>query len=400
MESDSYPRLLIASDVPVEKGGGGGLLLYRLFLNYPKEKLFVIQPPFNSNNIRIPGVSYQEVSYKIPKIIRNRLNPFWPILMVNYIKNKIRDLEKILSEKNIEVICTIPHGFLWIAVAEVAFRRKIPLHLIIHDDWPSLITYRREGVIFDMVRRICGSKLGNVYRQAVTRLCVSPGMNEHYRKFYGVEGEILYPTLGEDSPAFVERFNRKKALHNLSIAFCGMIHHDGVMDMLARLSIDLAAVKGELHLFTSLKKENLISNGFSDKSTHVHGFMPANSLGDAVSHFSDALLLPASFLPRERFDIETLFPSKLADYCAIGLPIIFWGPEYSSALRWFEDYAKPGCAVIDNDSKLVIEELNWILKNPVACKEIIIKAKDACEICFSLNQGREILVKNLMLKDI
>jgi hypothetical protein len=49
------------------------------------------------------------------------------------------------------------------------------------------------------------------------------------------------------------------------------------------------------------------------------------------------LYLPASFHERERVDVSTLFPSKLADYTAVGLPVLVWGPAYSSAARWAAD---------------------------------------------------------------
>jgi hypothetical protein len=49
---------------------------------------------------------------------------------------------------------------------------------------------------------------------------------------------------------------------------------------------------------------------------------------------ADVLVVPMSFHPDDRSNIEVAFPSKLADYTATGLPILIWGPPYSSAARW------------------------------------------------------------------
>jgi hypothetical protein len=41
-----------------------------------------------------------------------------------------------------------------------------------------------------------------------------------------------------------------------------------------------------------------------------------------------------SFDPVDRANMELAFPSKLADCTAIGLPLVIYGPEYCSAVRW------------------------------------------------------------------
>jgi hypothetical protein len=49
----------------------------------------------------------------------------------------------------------------------------------------------------------------------------------------------------------------------------------------------------------------------------------------------DVLYLPMPFeVTWHRDNTRLNFPSKLADYTAIGLPILICGPEYSSAIRW------------------------------------------------------------------
>src|SRR5205814_1529017 len=53
---------------------------------------------------------------------------------------------------------------------------------------------------------------------------------------------------------------------------------------------------------------------------------------------------PMSFAPSDRPSMSVGFPSKLAEYCAAGKPVLVWGPEYCSAVRWAEEH--PGFAEV------------------------------------------------------
>src|SRR4051812_30278862 len=78
------PRLAIIADVPVERTGGGALLLYRLLKDYPRDRLLAVSNPDATPprlGARLPGVAYRDVRYSIPRTIRNRFNPFWPVVM-------------------------------------------------------------------------------------------------------------------------------------------------------------------------------------------------------------------------------------------------------------------------------------------------------------------------------
>jgi hypothetical protein len=54
-----------------------------------------------------------------------------------------------------------------------------------------------------------------------------------------------------------------------------------------------------------------------------------------------------SYLEEHRPNMEIAFPSKLADYTAMGLPLVIDGPEYCSAVRWARE--NPGVAEVATD---------------------------------------------------
>ncbi|HBK64886.1 MAG TPA: hypothetical protein DD000_15565 [Cyanobacteria bacterium UBA11166] len=63
------------------------------------------------------------------------------------------------------------------------------------------------------------------------------------------------------------------------------------------------------------------------------GFISRDLLNERLSQ-ANALLVAMSFKAGDKKRMETSFPSKLVEYCKFGKPIIIWGPEYSSAVRW------------------------------------------------------------------
>jgi len=91
-----------------------------------------------------------------------------------------------------EAVLTVADDFLWLAAARYARRHSLPLHLICHDDWTRL------AVKPSLFREWLNDEIGKVYRQAVSRLCVSPHMAEEYERRYGVKGTLLYPSRARD----------------------------------------------------------------------------------------------------------------------------------------------------------------------------------------------------------
>jgi glycosyltransferase involved in cell wall biosynthesis len=62
-------------------------------------------------------------------------------------------------------------------------------------------------------------------------------------------------------------------------------------------------------------------------------FSPRSEL-DSWLQSADAFLIPMVFDEKYRRRMETSFPSKLVEFAQFGKPLIVWGPEYCSAVRW------------------------------------------------------------------
>lgn len=391
------PRLAIIGDAVVERTGGGALLLYRVLKGYPPDRLLVIHNPElcpADVDRRLPGIGYQAFSYRIPRLVRNRFNPLWPLVMGKLMTRHTRAIVELVRDFDPEAILTVPHWYLWFAGAAAARRLRVPLHLIVHDDWPSYATFRRGGLVGGTVRCACRQMMGRTYRQAISRLCVSPGMEEHCRRWYGAAGTVLYPSWGEDSPECRVRVRADRGEPPV-VAFCGMIHQDGTNHLLRELAAVLAQLGGHLDLYTPLDASNLSARGLHAPVVRAQGFFPAQEMGERLGRTAHALFLPASFEPRERDDISTLFPSKLADYTAIGLPVIVWGPPYSSAARWARENPGATVCVTDPDRAPVGEALKRLFGDADHATQVAEAAIAAGRRYFELAAAQNIFHKAL-----
>ena len=62
------------------------------------------------------------------------------------------------------------------------------------------------------------------------------------------------------------------------------------------------------------------------RNVESRGFVPNTRLISVLRDEVDVLVLPMSFDPLERINMELSFPSKLTDYTATCLPILVWAP--------------------------------------------------------------------------
>lgn len=93
---------------------------------------------------------------------------------------------------------------------------------------------------------------------------------------------------------------------------------------------------------------------------------------------NNILLVTMSFKASDQRRSRTSFPSKLVEYCHTGLPILIWGPESCSAVRWAqqEDAAE---VVSDADPQKLAKVLHRLRNNPERLTQIALRAQEAAK---------------------
>ena len=245
------------------------------------------------------------------------------------------------------------HGFGWLVAAKIAKRRSVPLHLLIHDDWP------RVADVAPRFRNSLDQRFGQVYRQAQSRLCVSPAMSRFYEERYGAPGSVLYPSRAADCADFSEPPGRlADPDKRFTIAFAGTINSDGYVSALTLLQKALEPVDGRLLIFGPLTTDAALQAGLNNANTEIRGLLRSTELLTTLREQAHALFVPMSFAASDRANMEMAFPSKLADYTATGVPLLIYGPNYCSAVAWGrENHGVAEVVEAEQDLAVAIERL-------------------------------------------
>ena len=342
--TNRLPRLLYIGDVPVESSYHGSALLFRLLQNYPHEKLVIMEGDLSASlpDRCLPDVRYTVLPVGCERLLRIRFAVWYSSWLTLTASARARRVHSLLAGFAPDAVLTVAHGYSWITAARFASFRGKPLHLICHDDWPRLA-----NVIGPVKSRVAVA-FGSIYRQAASRLCVSPFMCDSYRQRYGVEGEVLLPSRAADCPVHHEPPSRlKESGRGLTIAFGGTINSAGYVRALKTVAEILETMGGRLLIFGPLTAEQARRDGLEQRNVELRGLV---SPGVLMRHFreeADVLFVPMSFDPKDRANMELSFPSKLADYTAVGVRLLIYGPTYCSAVRWAR--ANSGVAEVEDE---------------------------------------------------
>lgn len=333
------PHLLYLGDVPVESSYHGSSLLYRLLQRYPPDRLMVVEanlfPPRTSR--RLAGVRHATLDVGQPRLMHSRVHDWYSRWLLRGAAGRAARVPGLLGSFRPEAVLTVGHGYSWVTAAHYAAQIGVPLHVIVHDDWPRLV---EEGQR-DHVDRV----FGDVYRRAASRLCVSPGMAEAYERRYGVSGVVLLPSRAAAAAVFDGPAPQVGRAHGHRVfAFAGTVNSPGYAQLLGQLAESLAPHDASLEIFGPLTKDQAASNGLSRPNVRLAGLLDPDDLLQRLRRDADVLFVPMSFAAEDRANMRMGFPSKLTDYTSVGVPLLVCGPAYCSAVRWAAE--NPGVAEV------------------------------------------------------
>ncbi|HEY8067162.1 MAG TPA: glycosyltransferase [Methylosinus sp.] len=320
-------NLLYCGCLPVERSRHGSLFLYRLLESWPAERLRIVEGYLGPSDAahRLPGVRYAALTRKPPRLQTTRFAPCFEAALERVAAFDAHRLARRVADWRVDAVVTVGQYNSWRTAAAFAARRGLPLHLIVHDDWPRM-SLRGEAH-----RRAIDRQFGAVYRRAASRLCISARMAEDYAARYGVEGSVLPPFRSRDAsvPAPTVRPDRP-----FTLAFAGSVYSPGYVAALRDAAEAVATIGGRLLIFGSLAAAQAESMGLGGPSVTVGGMIAAADFLAEIAARADALFLPMSLWPDEQRAMRLSFPSKLADYTLTRLPILLYGPPDCSAAAW------------------------------------------------------------------
>jgi hypothetical protein len=376
----SPPRLLYIGDVPVESSYHGSALLFRLFEEYPPDRLVIIESEDtpSEKHRRLKNVRYFENAFPFRRLRRTRFHALYLLIRALFASRTNRKIKKILKDFRPDAVVTVAHGYSWMTASALADRHSIPLHLIVHDHLPSTCTG------FRLTKALLQRRFTKSYRIAKSRLCVSPFMEEEYRNRYSVGGTILFPAR-----------SRRTVVHNslpeassaktgaLVGAFAGSINSVGYAKLLKLLAQALETDSGKLFIYGPQSLETIRELNLNASNIYPKGLIPSGELVETLRRETDFLFVPMSFdHDGHEENMRLSFPSKLTEYTASGLPILICGPSSCSAVRWADQtpaVAEVATAESNADLVAAIEKL----KCPAHRAQLVLASTAAGEQDFS-----------------
>lgn len=350
------PRVLYVGDVPVEETYHGSLLLYRLLEGY-SQKLTIIETGVQSHaSRRLPGVTYISIPLTNQRYLNTRFHPYvmsWYSLKSTRISD---ELATVLCSVEFDCVVTVAHGVGWLTAAKIAESKRVPLHLAVHDDWP------RVANVPGVFRKWVDESFGRVYRQATSRMCVSPTMRARYLEQHGCDSYVIYPTRGVNCVEAGSEIRRRD--EPFTVAFAGTINSQGYVQALVKLRDALTTVNGNLAIFGPLTKAEAMAGELAGPNVTLHGLVNPAELLKRLREEADVLFVPMSFNPEHRSNMEMAFPSKLADYTAVGLPVLIYGPDYCSVVRWARENQGVAEVVENEDSEFLMAAIRRLASDP------------------------------------
>lgn len=335
-------RLLYAGDVPVESTVAGAALLYRLFDGYPAGRLVICQSDMaalRSPERRLRGVTYRQFSLGSTRLRHSRVAGFYGAFLLARSGIAAAALASQLHGVP-DAVVTVAHGFSWLTAARLARHYGAPLHLIVHDDCLATM-----GIAAPL-RGYAEARFGQVYRSAASRFCISPAMRDHYLARYGVGADVLYPSRAADARTYAAPSRRvQHGDSQFTVAFAGSLNVGHVTTM-ERLGKALERLGGRLEIY-GVDPSPEVRSRLASPAISFHAFMGSGELAECLRERADALLVPMSFENLDSAAPELGFPSKLADYTALGIPLLIVGPEHCPAAQWASE--NPGVATVVTD---------------------------------------------------
>lgn len=388
MRDAVLPRLLYVADVPVESSHHGSALMYRALEAYPADRLTVVETGVVSKvERRLAGVRYEAVEIAAQRWLNSRLHGAYSAWVSAVAGRHARRIGVFGGRA--EAVLTVGHGFGWITAAAFATERRLPLHLVVHDDWPRL------SAIAMPWRGWLDRRFGAVYRAARTRLCISPFMAEAYEHRYGAPGVVMFPARASRGPVFPAKTARALDAGDELIIGYGGNSGPEMMTCLRELARALPGTRTRLEVFGPFDLAARRELAAVSEAITFAGFVPFDQMIRELRARADVLFVPMPFDEVDRDNLIVSFPSKLADYTAAGLPLLIYGPPYSSVVRWARTVDGVAAVVDDQGSEALRRQIELLRPDQERRQRLAERATEAGATWFDATTVREVLYASL-----
>lgn len=333
------PRLLVLTREIPQSVNAGSQQLFRVFEDYPADRLLVVGPEVPAGAERLP-CRYETFVPKIDRWVNTRLHQ-WVNLAnaLDLVPDETgRRLEQLVGDFRPDVVFTVMDLFSFYKTASrYARKRGIPLVTLTMDDPMHFQKVAR------WVKPLQRKAVKRIYRDAKLSLGVSREMATWITEEFGKRTEAFYFGPPDGLVPRSAAMNRElREPSHLTVGFAGSLHFYG--RELARLMPAFEKTGTRLFFYGAKTRDLPVSSAVVDR-----GLQPIDRLWGTVQKECDALILPYPGDGWLENVFRTHFPTKLSEYLWQGMPVLITGPAYATGLRWGLDHTQ-ACVVLTEPS--------------------------------------------------
>jgi len=333
--TDSVPTILYFNSFPPSNWNGGTVLIRRLLRGYPPEKLIALT--LSANNFAKPDPGWCRRHVEFPSLKDWGSRGIWRFKgLINRLKGWTNWLMlpaaafcaiRLIRKHSVSAILTVAAGTFFLPAVAAARWTKLPLVLIVHDDWVPIVA-QAVSVPQWVFRRIFRA----VLRRADHIFVISAGMQEKLKVEYGVDSEVQMPATEPWEPTLLPSPAERNHALRIFYSGNGWAAWDSLTLLIRLIREKTLRRYGiedvELHLCAPWKID-------ADQNIIQHGWVSESEVRRLIAS-ADVLFLPYSFETEYQAFTRTSFPAKAADYVASGKAILILGPEESTICRYAE----------------------------------------------------------------
>jgi hypothetical protein len=325
------------------KNNGGGSRIMRALLGAEHPPLLVINTGLHYTPPQ-PGTEELHLPLRplFGRIERTRFSRALGVFDGTYSKRFQDRLKRVLMERQVRAIHTIPHTYDIVPVSRVASELGIPCFLTIHDD----LEYSSLGHPFN-VRML--EALREAWINAKGIFVISEEIGKEYSRRYGPK-EYQVVTDGLTSVAQAPLPRPAKSLRVYFMGLCHLNYASNFRALLDALKFVQSEHPDWAVSMTSRSGAVTCQVRSDDVPVNVLPFASEREVEDDM-YSADMLYLPLPFEAyAAKFGIFSM-STKMVTYLGSGLPILFHGPQDSAACRLLASHeAAVACTSLDAET--------------------------------------------------
>ena len=253
-----------------------------------------------------------------------------------------------------DLVVTVAHGDLWKVAVREARRRELPLVTFFHDWWPDIAGLGKS------LKPWLDKRFRALHRSSTVSLCVCEGMRTALGPKPG--DEILFPISAPSEPELAGDHSFRKDRFFKLLYFGNLAEYGAPLGDLLQATKDHPYVRLETRggrpWWPPAFMQEMETRGlWAD-------FLPRAQLSGWLQS-ADAFLIFMTFETAMRRRMETGFPSKLVECAQMGKPLVIWGPEYCSAVRWAQQRNNALC-ITDPSPLALIRAVEALPKSEIS----------------------------------